>query len=164
MLRESQQGSLYHYDQDESRNVAIKGEKVVFENIYDSPNDLPVDAGDGAFAVAASKPYAKINGTWLELSTQAGLTQLPPGGSSNDLLTTDGNGNYSWRTTLIQDNQNVTLTTPSANDTLVYDGLSWTNTQLTLGGHLGDVSISPPQINLICNTTQQPANGKSAPV
>jgi hypothetical protein len=53
-------------------------------------------------------------------------------------------------TMLLDDNTNVTITTPATGDLLNYDGSNWVNTTLNLTG-LGDVNLSTPATGELLN-------------
>lgn len=124
-----------------------------------TPYSLPVSTAAVLGGVKVGSGLS-INGSGvLSASVVNELTDLGiADGSNGQVLTTDGQGNYSFRTpTAAANNLNaltdVTLTTPLVNQVLKYNGTEWVNGTGTAGATdldgLTDVTIASPANNQV---------------
>lgn len=120
--------------------------------------------------------YNQSTGQWENVTVAPGsgattlleLTDVAGDGSSGQVLTTDGAGNFSFQTvsggggaSAINDLTDVTITSPSPNQVLKYNGSTWVNATDATGSGVGTLSSrTTPSVTTssLANNAQIDAN------
>jgi len=154
-----------------NHNIDLQGGKALFSNIYVTLQDLPTSATyHGMFAhvhATGAAYYSHVDNvsgtlTWHDLLAN-GTTA--PDNYTDPLSTVAYSGSYTdlinQPTQTLGGNSDVSLTTPSANQVLTYNGASWVNSAAQGGGgaltlnELTDVVVPTPNDGEFLQYTSQ---------
>ena len=129
-------GSLAHYED----QMLGEDSKVLFGNDFENLAECPLL--DGIFLIAAGKPYARINGSFVELQTNTSTATEMPAVVADKILTTDENSNLLWgeRVQVLSDVK-IQAGTPWPAGTLLFNSTKKTH-QLSNGAVLTNIGSS----------------------
>lgn len=122
-------------------------------NISFTSTGVSISSGGGVGTIGISSGQPQIVAGGSATTIRLGDNYFPVSyGSSGQVLTADGSGNLSWTTptagaSVLDDLSDVSITSPSTNQVLQYDGSGWVNATISSTGGITDiVQDTTPQL------------------